>query len=99
MTPAPNLDPDGDGFVIEDLTTGMFASGFGHLGDGRTFAFRVHRGELVVEIYRPGLAGPVPQADDVIAAASRPLGDIDTGDPRSLVAAVRDAVAHADRVR
>ena len=53
---------------------------------------------LVVEIYRPRIAGPVPQAEDVVAAASRKLTDIDLTDERSVAAAVRDAVADAQPV-
>jgi len=82
-------------FVIEDITTGVFASGFGHLGDGRNFSFRVHRGQLLVEIYRPRLAGPVPAPEDVVAGASRSLTDLDVDDARSLSAAVRDAIGEA----
>jgi len=82
-------------YVIEDITTGVFASGFGHLGDGRTFSFRVHRGQLLVEIYRPRLTGPVPVPEDVVAGASRSLTDLDVDDARSLSAAVRDAIAEA----
>ena len=73
----------------------MFASGFGHLGDGRSFSFHVHRGQLLVEIYRPRLAGPVPLPDDVVASARRSLVDLDVDDARSLSAAVRDAIAEA----
>jgi hypothetical protein len=40
----------------------------------------------------------VPQADDVVAVATRRLTDIDVTDERSLVAAVRDAVANAQPV-
>lgn len=86
-------------FVIEDLTTGVFASGFGRLGDGRSFAFHVHRAQLVVEVYRPRLAGPVPQPEDVVATAGRSLGDVDVDDARSLCAAVRDTVATAAPLR
>lgn len=86
-------------FVIEDLTTGLFASGFGHLGDGRSFSFQVVRGQLVVEIYRPRVAGPVPLPEDVVASAVRGLLDVDVADARSLSAAVRDAVAAAVPVR
>ena len=53
---------------------------------------------LVVEIYRPRLAGPVPQAEDVVATATRKAADIDLFDERSLAAAVRDAVADAQPV-
>jgi hypothetical protein len=86
-------------FVIEDLTTGVFASGFGRLGDGRSFSFRVHRDQLLVEVYRPRLAGPVPLPEDVVASAERTVGDLDTDDARSLSAAVRDTIASAESVR
>ncbi len=82
---------DGD-FVVEDISTGMFASGFGYLGDGRRFSFHVHRAQLVVEVYRPRRLGPVPLPEDVIATARRPLADLDAGDHRSLAAAVRDVI-------
>lgn len=96
MTLAATPHPAGSEFVVEDLITGLFASGFGHLGDGRLFSFRVHRGALIVEIYRPRLSGPVPSPDDVVATATRGLADIDVDDPRSLLAAVRDTVASAE---
>ena len=82
-------------FFVEDITTGLAASGFGHLGDGRSFSFHVHRGQLVVEVYRPRLAGPVPLPEDVVARASRSLVDLDVDDARSLSAAVRDAIGEA----
>ncbi len=85
-------------FAIEDITTGLHASGFGQVGDGRSFSFHIEKQMLVVEIYRPRLAGPVPQAEDVVAAASRKLTDIDLTDERSVAAAVRDAVAAAQPV-
>jgi len=98
MTLAAAPHPEGDfggDFVIEDIITGVFASGFGHLGDGRSFSFHVHRGQLLVEVYRPRLAGPVPVPEDVVARASRSLVDLDVDDARSLSAAVRDAIAEA----
>lgn len=82
-------------FAVEDMSTGIFASGYGQVGDGRSFSFHIEHRSLVVEIYRPRLAGPVPQADEVVARAVRSLVDIDLTDERSLVAAVRDSVAHA----
>jgi hypothetical protein len=82
-------------FAVEDMTPGVFASGYGQVGDGRSFSFHVEHRSLVVEIYRPRLAGPVPQAEDVVARAVRSLVDIDLTDERSLTAAVRDSVAHA----
>lgn len=98
MTLAGGRDSNGDGFAIEDITTGMFANGFGHLSDGRSFSFRVHHLELVVEVYHPRLAGLVPQPEDVVATASRSLLDVDIDDERSLAAVVRDAVAGAQPV-
>jgi hypothetical protein len=98
MTLAVTPESDGREFAVEDLSTGMFASGFGHLGDGRSFSFHVHRGQLIVEVYHPRLTGPVPHAEDVIAAATRNIGDIDVDDERSLIAALRDAVADAQPV-
>lgn len=85
-------------FVIEDMTTGLYASGFGQVGDGRSFSFHVERQMLVVEIYRPRLAGPVPHEEDVVATSSRKLTDIDLTDRRSVGAAVRDLVASAEPV-
>ena len=96
MTLAATPHPAESEFVVEDLITGLFASGFGRLGDGRPFSFHVRRGQLTVEIYRPRLSGPVPQPEDVVATASRGLADIDVDDPRSLLAAVRDTVAAAE---
>ena len=82
-------------FAVEDISTGIFASGYGQVGDGRSFSFHIEHRSLVVEVYRPRLAGPVPQAEDVVARSVRSLVDIDLTDERSLSAAVRDAVANA----
>jgi hypothetical protein len=91
---------DGE-FAIEDMWLGFFstkilASGFGQVGDGRSFAFCIEGQNLLVEVYRPLLKGPVPQPEDVVARAQRNVVDIDITDQRSLGAAVRDAVALAD---
>lgn len=98
MSLAPNPDSADTGFAIEVIATGLHASGFGQLGGGRSFSFHVEHQQLVVEIYRPRLAGPVPQAEDVVATATRSAGDIDVYDERSLTAAVRDAIADAQPV-
>lgn len=82
-------------FAVEDMSTGIFASGYGQVGDGRSFSFHIEHRLLVVEIYRPRLAGPVPQAEEVVARAIRSLVEIDLTDERSLTAAVRDSVARA----
>ncbi|MEB3023986.1 hypothetical protein [[Mycobacterium] crassicus] len=84
-------------FLIEEIWTGAFASGFGEVGDGRSFSFRVENQQLIVEVYRPRLAGPVPHAEDVVATTGRSLFDIDVADERSLAAAVRDLVADLTR--
>jgi hypothetical protein len=98
MTMTANNEVAGDAFTIEDISTGMYASGFGRVGDGRTFSFRIERQLLTVEIYRPRLAGPVPQDEDVVATASLNVADVDVTDERSLAAAVRDTVADAQPV-
>ncbi len=82
-------------FAVEDMIPGIFASGYGQVGDGRSFSFHIEHRSLVVEIYRPRLSGPVPQAEDVVARAVRSLVEIDLTDERSLAAAVRDSVSHA----
>ncbi len=97
MTIAQDKRFAGSDFVIEDISTGMTASGFGVTDGGRGFSFRIERRQLVVEVYRPLLAGPVPHAEDVIAATSRNLVDIDVTDERSLAAAVHDLVADLTR--
>ena len=98
MTLAADRDLDNHQFAIEDITTGLHASGFGRVGDGRSFSFHVEKQVLVVEVYRPRITGPVPQAEDVVAAASRRLADVDLFDERSVSAAVRAAVAAAQPV-
>lgn len=98
MTLAADREMGADEFAIEDISTGVHASGFGQVGDGRSFSFHVERQTLVVEVYRPRLAGPVPLEEDVVAVATRKLTDIDLSDQRSVVAAVRDAVAAAQPV-
>jgi hypothetical protein len=98
MTLTADRDVAGEEFEIEDISTGMHASGFGQVGDGRTFSFHVEKQTLVVEIYRPRLAGPVPQTEDVVAVATHSLAYVDVTDERSLAAVVRDAVADAQPV-
>src|ERR1700761_2277640 len=82
-------------FAVEDISTGIFASGYGVVGDGRSFSFHIEHRSLVVEVYRPRLARPGPLAGGVMGTAGRNLGDIDRDDERSLTAAVRDSVAQA----
>ena len=98
MTVAADSDTAGGEFAVEVISTGMYSSGFGQLGDGRSFAFHTERGLLVVEVYRPRLRNPVPHAEDIVAVSSRTTRDIDLTDERSVAAAVRDAVASAQPV-
>jgi hypothetical protein len=98
MTLAADRDLDSQQFAIEDITTGVHASGFGQVGDGRSFSFHIEKQVLDIEIYRPRITGPVPQVEDVVAVASRKLVDIDLTDERSVSAAVRDTVAAAQPV-
>jgi hypothetical protein len=91
---------DGE-FAIEDMWVGVFsarilASGFGQVGDGRSFAFSIEGQKLLIEVYRPRFSGPVPQPEDIVATAQRNVVDVDITDERSLGAAVRDAVAFAE---
>lgn len=92
MTLSADRVTPGAEFVLEDLLTGVNASGFGEVGDGRTFSFHIEHRTMIIEIYRPRLAGPVPQAEDVVAVSRRGVLDIDLTDERSLAAAVRDGV-------
>ncbi|MGE2833450.1 hypothetical protein [Mycobacterium sp. SMC-4] len=98
MTVTRDHETPGENFEVEDITTGVHASGFGQVGDGRTFSFHIEHQELVVELYRPRLRTLVPDSDDVVALATRKLTDIDLTDERSLIAAVRDAVTDAQPV-
>ncbi|MGV0736494.1 hypothetical protein ABQF35_08345 [Mycobacterium syngnathidarum] len=98
MTLAADRELDHREFAMEDISTGVHASGFGQVGDGRSFSFHIERQQLMIEIYRPRLSGPVPIDDDVVAVATRKLTDIDLTDERSLSATVRDAVADAQPV-
>ncbi|BCI53838.1 hypothetical protein NIIDNTM18_31160 [Mycolicibacterium litorale] len=98
MTLVTEGRPDSAAFTFEDISTGVHASGFGQVGDGRSFSFHTERQTLVVEVYRPRLRTPVPTEDDVVAMTTRKLTDIDVTDERSLAAAVRDAVACAQPV-
>jgi hypothetical protein len=98
MTIAAERELGSGEFAIEDISAGLHASGFGQVGDGRSFSFHAERRVLLVEVYRPRLTGPVPHDEDVVAVASRKLTDIDLFDERSLAAAVRDAVAAAQPV-
>ncbi|WP_304114312.1 hypothetical protein [Mycolicibacterium bacteremicum] len=100
MALAPETELLAAEFAIEHVSTGVHASGFGTLGDGRSFSFHVQdRSNLVVEVYRPRLSGPVPQREDIIARSTRSLIDIDVTDERSVAATVRDAIAGAEPVR
>jgi hypothetical protein len=85
-------------FDIEDMWVGVFsakvlASGFGQVGDGRSFAFRIEGHWLLIEVYRQRMSGPVPQLEDVVDTVRRDIMGVDITDERSLAAAVRDAVA------
>jgi hypothetical protein len=95
MTVAEDWQLECTEFLIEEIWTGAFASGFGEVGDGRSFSFRIEQQALMVEIYRPRLQCPVPHDEDVVARASRSLVGLDLNDERSLAAAVRDAVSVA----
>lgn len=82
-------------FVLDDITTGPYAHGFGTTGDGRTFAFRVHRHTLTVMLYRAD-AHLVPDDSEIAATVEASVKDVDLCDERSIAAVVRDAVAEAE---
>ncbi|MBY6366153.1 hypothetical protein [Rhodococcoides corynebacterioides] len=86
-------DSTGSGFSVEDVTAGAHAHGFGTAADGRAFAFRVRGKTLRVKVYRLGATPTVPDDVDVDAIAEADVTDLDLTDERSVVAAVRDAVA------
>jgi len=104
MSLAEESQFSGGEFAIEDMWIGDFsgkilASGFGQVGDGRSFAFRIEGRKLLVEVYRARLRGLVPQPEDVVATTEHSVVGVDIADERSLGAAVRDAVAVAEVAR
>jgi hypothetical protein len=81
-------------FLVEDVSVGPYAHGFGIAADGRPFAFNVVRATLTVELYRDDLpADVVPDHLDIVATARAPVTDIDLDDERSIVALVRDMIS------
>ena len=75
MTLAADRDLGNQEFAIEDITTGVHASGFGQVGDGRSFSFHIEKQMLVVEVYRPRIcAGRSrrPRTSWPLPAASSP---------------------------
>ena len=95
MTVAEDRQSGSPDFAIEDMSTGVFASGYGQVGDGRSFSFHIENRSLVVEVYRPLRTSPVPGVEDIVAKSSRSLVGVDVTDERSLAAAVRDSVTAA----
>ncbi|MFC9789253.1 hypothetical protein [Rhodococcus sp. NPDC127528] len=86
---------DAHDFVLEDLSVGAHAHGFGRNAEGQAFVFRVRGSTLHVEVYRDDLDTEVPEQSDVVAVAERAVNDIDLTDERSIAALVRDAVGEA----
>lgn len=85
-------------FAVDYVMAGPYANGFGRCTGNRSFAFRVVRRDLIVELYRPELSATVPSDEDVVARAHTPITDIDLDDERSLTATVRDLVSGASPV-
>ncbi|MEV0946784.1 hypothetical protein [Rhodococcus sp. NPDC049939] len=83
-------------FTVEDISVGAYAHGFGTTADGNSYAFRVRKSTMHVEIYRVNAETEVPTPDDVVASAQRSVREIDLTDERSVIAVVRDAVTHPD---
>ncbi len=82
-------------FVVEDVSLGPFANGFGLAEDGRPYTFRVVGRSLMVELYRIDANSPVPGEEDVVARAQTSTAELDLCDQRSVTGAVRDLVARA----
>ena len=88
MTMAADREVVGSEFVLEDITTGVHASGFGEVGDGRSFSFHVEHHTLVIEVYRPRLADPYgldertyARTANEIESTLRPLAGVLVGGP------------------
>ncbi|MFZ2172454.1 MAG: hypothetical protein WAW17_00180 [Rhodococcus sp. (in: high G+C Gram-positive bacteria)] len=90
--------PDSPTFTVEDISVGAHAHGFGMTAAGNSYAFRVRKSTLYVEVYRADVTSDVPSPEDVVASARRSVRDIDLTDERSIIALVRDAVADPDSV-
>ena len=82
-------------FTVDDISVGAYAHGFGETGDGRTYAFTVRGNRLHLDVYRSDVDTTVPDVRDVEATADHSVVDVDLADERSIVGAVRDAVAAA----
>ena len=85
-------------FTVEDISAGAHAHGFGRTAEGNPFMFRVRRRTLHIDVYRADCLADVPGDDDVIATARKGITEIDLTDERSIIAAVRDAVANTEPV-
>lgn len=85
-------------FELSELATGSHAHGFGHVGDGRQFAFRVRSNLALVEIYQADAEEAFPLPEDVEAAAQCSVIDVDLTDEPGVQALVRDLVAQASPV-
>ncbi|MCQ4120110.1 hypothetical protein [Rhodococcus tibetensis] len=90
--------PETPTFTVEDVSVGPHAHGFGRTAEGNSYAFRVRKSTLFVEVYRADAETDVPAPDDIIATARRSIREIDLTDERSIVAVVRDAVSTPDSV-
>jgi len=60
--------------VVERLTTGPNAHGYGRLADGRGFAFRIRNRKARLEIYRQDSDAAEPTPDDIELVAERQTG-------------------------
>ncbi|WP_442971872.1 hypothetical protein [Rhodococcus sp. WMMA185] len=83
-------------FTVEDISVGAYAHGFGTTAEGNSYAFRVRKRTMHVEIYRVDAENDVPSPDDIVASARRSVREIDLTDERSVIAVVRDAVSDPD---
>ncbi|TQC45361.1 hypothetical protein EEB14_32005 [Rhodococcus sp. WS4] len=88
--------PEWKTFTVEDISVGPHAHGFGRTAEGNSYAFRVRKSTMYVEVYRADVETEVPAPDDIVASARRSVREIDLTDERSIVAVVRDAVSDPD---
>ncbi len=88
--------PEKPAFTVEDISVGAYAHGFGTTADGNSYAFRVRKSTMHVEIYRVDAETEVPTTGDIVASARRSVREIDLTDERSVIAVVRDAVSDPD---
>ena len=88
--------PETPTFTVEDISVGPHAHGFGRTAEGNSYAFRVRKSTMHVEVYRADATMSSGAGTSVSTSARRSVREIDLTDERSIVAVVRDAVSDPD---